>query len=515
MSEQTELATNEVEHKNGSHLIAKNKDNHPKIIDSIVFLLTDMRMYAYRFYGEFGQYINYKEDNSCPTAGVTYHGGKLYMVWNRKFLDGLTQKQALFLYLHEISHLLGNCHKRVEYNGLNHQYANIAHDMVINSNLLEDPSLKDFVQMIEGGYVSPKKYDGQRILEPIYSFLQEHDEKVEQKRKENEKNQQQKPQNGDNKKDEEQEKGQKQKGKGEDQDDDQNDDQGGDQPSDKDSDQQGDGQGQGQPDPNAQGEGNGNGQPDPKNPLTGDQEIPRDENGAVNDMPDDKKYKEYGENGQTIDVHFDPKNKLEKELLERISKDITEKLKNRGLVNANIQKMIDSLERKPNNWLSQLKRWIVGAKGIGNYTKTFKKANKYNLEGFRGKRKNAIVFDVILDTSGSMTDDIPKVLGTILRDGIVCNVIQIDTKVQSDTLISSPKDLKLIVLKGFGGTVLQPAIDYIVAKKQQKRPCVIMTDGYTDELDIRGIGDKVIILTTGVQPPIVGTNFRLIDCSEY
>ena len=483
------------EHKNGSHLVAKNKDNHPKLIDAIVFLLTDMRMYSYRFYGEFGQYINYKEDNSIPTAGVTYHKGKLYMVWNRKFCDNLTKSEALFLFLHEISHLLGNCHKRIEYNGLNHQYSNIAHDMVINTNLIEDNSLKDFISMIKGGYVVPKKYEGERILEPIYNFLQEHDENVEKERqkKESQKPKQQ-PQKGDE--DEDGEKQDGQGGKGEEE-------------SDEHGDQQGDGQGKGEP-CDEQGDGQGGGYP-----LTGNSDVPLDENGAVGDLPEDKKYKEYGENGQTIDVHFDPKNKLEKELMERIAKDITEKLKNRGLVTGDIQRMLDSLERKPNNWLAQLKRCIVGAKGIGNHSKTYRRANRVGVEGLRGRRKNAIVFDVILDTSGSMTDDIPKVLGTILRNGIVCNIVQIDTKVQSDTLIQNPRDLRNIELKGFGGTVLQPAIDYIIEKKQIKRPCVIMTDGYTDNLDIRGIGDKVIILTTGVVPPLTGSNYKVIDCSTY
>ena len=138
----------------------------------------------------------------------------------------------------------------------------------------------------------------------------------------------------------------------------------------------------------------------------------------------------------------------------------------------------------------------------------------FDLEGFSGN-----AFDVILDTSGSMSNDmsndIPKVLEKILRDGIVYNIIQIDTEVQSDTVISKQSDLKNIVLSGFGGTFLQPAIDYIISKKQEKRPCFIITDGYTDQLDIRGIGDEVIILTTGVTPPLVGSNYRVIDCSDY
>jgi predicted metal-dependent peptidase len=480
---EVEVLLPENAHKNGSHLVATKK-KHPLLDKAIVFLLTDINTFNYRFFGEFGQYIDYTESDKVPTAGVIYKKGRLMMMWNRSFLDGLNEKQVLFLFLHEIAHLLGNWHKRVEYNGLQGNYANIAHDMVINTNILEDDGLKDYVQMIEGGYVVPDSYDGEKIMEPIYEFLLNHDKKVDEERKKQEEKEKEKEEKGDQDSDED---GEKEDGQGE-------------QPSDEDGDQEG-----------GQGQGNGKG----KNPLTNQDMPPMDKNGGVGDLPKDRKYNEYGENGQTLDIHFDPSNPIEKELLEKISKDIHEKLKARGVMSDQVERMLDGLERQPNNWLSQLKRCITGAKGLGTYSKTFKQQNRYGIEGFRGKRKNAIVFNVILDTSGSMIADIPKVLGTILRDGLQCNIVQIDTEVQSDTLISSQKDLKLINLKGFGGTVLQPAIDYIAAKKEEARPCVIMTDGYTDTLDITGIREKVIVLTTGIEPTMIGTNYKMIDCSDY
>lgn len=466
------------------NVINKISGIHPKIEKSIVLFLSNMSLYDFRFFGEFGTYINYEESKDIPTAGVFYRNGKIFMAWNKDFLDSLPQEQATFLYLHEISHLLGNCHKRVEYNNLNHKYANIAHDMVINTSLIEDTQLKDHIQMIPKGFVIPDKYEGDSILEPIYAFIREHDNKA----------QDQKDQKDDNQQD--QDKDDKEKGQGQ-------------------GDQGQGGQGQENQD-GVQGQG-GQGQGKGNNPLTDniDDDIPTKEHGGVGDLPEDRMYVDQGKDGQTMDVHFDPKNKIEKEMLEKAAKDITEKLKNRGLMTSSVERILGNLEKKPNNWLNQLKRWITGAKGIGSYSKTFKRSNRYGIEGLRGKRKDSIVFDVILDTSGSMTDDIPKVLGTILRDGIMCNIVQIDTQVQSDTVISSPKDLKNINLKGFGGTVLQPAIDYIGEKKQQARPLVIMTDGYTDHLDVSKIRDKVVVLTTGVQPPISGGNVKFVDCSLY
>ena len=515
------------------NVINKMSGIHPKIEKAIVLFLSNMELYDFRFFGEFGTYINYEESTEIPTAGVFYRNGKIFMAWNRKFVDALPQEQATFLYLHEISHLLGNCHKRVEYNNLNHKYANIAHDMVINSSLIDDPQLKNHIQMIPKGFVIPDNYDGEKILEPIYAYIREHDKKAQeqkdQKEQQSKGKEQEQQQQSNGKQDDQQE--DQQSGGQEESEDQQNQDgqdgqggQGGNQESDQDgqdgngNDQDGKngnggkgGQGQGGEPDGQGGEGSGS------NPLTDNvsDDIPTKEHGGIGDLPQDRMYVDQGKDGQTMDVHFDPKNKIEKEMLEKAAKDITEKLKNRGLISASVERILGNLEKKPNNWLNQLKRWITGVKGIGNYTKTFKRQNRYGIEGLRGKRKDAIVFDVILDTSGSMLGDIEKVLGTILRDGIMCNIVQIDTKVQSDTVISSPRELKLIELKGFGGTILQPAIDYIGEKKQQPRPLVIMTDGYTDHLDVSKIRDKVVVLTTGVNPPISGGNVRYIDCSLY
>ena len=373
--------------------------------------------------------------------------------------------------------------------------------------------------MIPKGFVVPDNYEGDKILEPIYAYLREHDEKAQAKKDQKEKEQQKS--GSDDKKEQQDQDG---NGDQEQQDQDGN---GGQEQQDQDGnggqeqqDQDGSG-GQGQDGNGGQGQDGNGGQgqqgQDGTNPLTDNvsNDIPTKEHGGIGDLPEDRMYVDQGKDGQTMDVHFDPKNKIEKEMLEKAAKDITEKLKNRGLISSSVERILGNLEKKPNNWLNQLKRWITGVKGIGNYTKTFKRQNRYGIEGLRGKRKDAIVFDVILDTSGSMTNDIPKVLGTILRDGITCNIVQIDTQVQSDTVISSPRELKNINLKGFGGTILQPAIDYIGEKKQQPRPLVIMTDGYTDHLDISKIRDKVVVLTTGVNPPISGGNVRFIDCSLY
>jgi len=48
---------------------------------------------------------------------------------------------------------------------------------------------------------------------------------------------------------------------------------------------------------------------------------------------------------------------------------------------------------------------------------------------------------------------------------------------------------------------------------------VILTDGYTDSLDLTGVKGKVLVLSTGVECPVVETSSKLkqiiIDKTQY
>ena len=49
LEQKPEVVFAESEDRNGSHLVKQNKSNHPKIIKAIVFLLSDVRLFNYRF----------------------------------------------------------------------------------------------------------------------------------------------------------------------------------------------------------------------------------------------------------------------------------------------------------------------------------------------------------------------------------------------------------------------------------------------------------------------------------
>ena len=101
-----------------------------------------------------------------------------------------------------------------------------------------------------------------------------------------------------------------------------------------------------------------------------------------------------------------------------------------------------------------------------------------------------------------MGGDFERVLSYIFQNDIHINLIQIDTKVKAVENIKNKRDLQKMVIHGLGGTVLQPAVDYVIdpVNKISKFNTVILTDGYTDSLNFSECLHKVLILTTGTVP---------------
>ena len=80
-----------------SQIIYK-KGEHKKFTDLIVMLLSSNVM---PYYAEFNTFINFYESSNMPTCGVNVTNEGMNFYWNRKFVDNLDNKEALFLLLHE------------------------------------------------------------------------------------------------------------------------------------------------------------------------------------------------------------------------------------------------------------------------------------------------------------------------------------------------------------------------------------------------------------------------------
>jgi predicted metal-dependent peptidase len=97
-----------------------------------------------------------------------------------------------------------------------------------------------------------------------------------------------------------------------------------------------------------------------------------------------------------------------------------------------------------------------------------------------GRRREGWMLNVIVDTSGSMAEEIPRALGAIADfcDAVAVDqirLLQCDVTVTSDELLS-PSELAQFTISGYGGSDLTPAMERL-ASDPHVRAVAIITDG--------------------------------------
>ncbi len=132
-------------------------------------------------------------------------------------------------------------------------------------------------------------------------------------------------------------------------------------------------------------------------------------------------------------------------------------------------------------WELALQRWI---ESVAPGDRTFSRASRRDAQRtdvvLPGRRREGWILNVVLDTSGSMTDEIPPVLGTIAEfcDAAAVDqvrLLQCDAALTSDELLG-PHELAERRIEGYGGSDLSPALRYL-AGDQHVRAVVVITDG--------------------------------------
>jgi predicted metal-dependent peptidase len=99
--------------------------------------------------------------------------------------------------------------------------------------------------------------------------------------------------------------------------------------------------------------------------------------------------------------------------------------------------------------------------------------------------------------------ELEKLLGMVISANIAINLVQCDTEVKDVKTYTNTKKLKSgLQVKGGGGTNIQPAIDFIKKSKYKSFPILILTDGYTDDLDFGTTPG--IVVTTDAEPKVIG-----------
>ena len=157
----------------------------------------------------------------------------------------------------------------------------------------------------------------------------------------------------------------------------------------------------------------------------------------------------------------------------------------RGLVPGATKQNVDALRglyRTP--WQLALQRWMESvAPGERTFTRPSRRETGTADVVLPGRLRQGWLLNVVLDTSASMTDDLPRALGAI---GAFCDaagvdqvrLVQCDAAVTADAFVE-PADLARHAIAGYGGSDLAPALEHL-ADDARTRAVVVLTDGDVD-----------------------------------
>lgn len=510
-----------IDNKNIKHesQIRYKKGESERITSLIVMMLSSNTQ---PYYAELLTFINYYESTNIPTLGVNINKQGMNMYWNRKFIDKLLDSELLFILIHECFHLLFDHTKRSIF--YNKELANIAQDQIINTIIVEDivkkvnnklgntnkitiPTYHDeYFKDDDGndrldkdgnkiknplykknmGLFIPKEYKGEHIFENLYEWLKEQYEDYKQRKEQNQKSSDNKK--GDSKNNQSGDNQQSSDG------------QSGDSKSQSDDNKQ---SSDGQSGKSKNKQSSGNGQPNEPTDSFGNPSYGNNGQPDVDCNSLDSLFDSFDKGEQlTLDSHLS--DEVSEDARKSIVGDFMQRLKNRGLVSADIEQTLNKLRKTKKNYLKEIKR--VASNHIMGTTKrkSITRPNRRGIEGIKGKKKFKNCINCILDTSGSMTGSFEKVLSYIFQNDIQINLISIDTVVKGFDIIKNKRELQSYNIKGGGGTILQPAIDYISddSNKINKYNNIILTDGYVDFLKFGNLRGTTLILTTGISPKI-------------
>jgi predicted metal-dependent peptidase len=157
-------------------------------------------------------------------------------------------------------------------------------------------------------------------------------------------------------------------------------------------------------------------------------------------------------------------------------------------------------------WEVVLQRWM---ESVAPADRTFVRPSRRGADRsdvvLPGRRRQGWMLTVILDTSGSMIEEIPRALGAIADfcEAVAVDqirLLQCDVAVTSDETVS-PTELAQFQVTGFGGSDLTPAME-LLAADPQVRAAAIITDG-----DVQFPADPVPFAVLWVLPPTGSAGF--------
>ncbi len=205
--------------------------------------------------------------------------------------------------------------------------------------------------------------------------------------------------------------------------------------------------------------------------------------------------------GQYMDVHMD--DNVPEEMREAMVREVTDRLEARGFSTDNVTATLNKLQKKRKDYLKEIKRSVSNVIFGTRKMKTIVKPHRRGISGLKGHRKVKTKINVILDTSGSMGGQgtFERVLSFVYQNDIEINFIQGDTQVKWVENFKKKRGLETMKIHGLGGTILQPSVDYVV-DNYNDCSTVILSDGYTDTLDLSKHNGKVLVISVGTEIPL-------------
>ena len=477
------------------------KNIHEKLLNGIQTMLIDTKINL-PYYGEFNLHVSFHEQDSIGTCAVNVTSKGMNFYYSPKFLENMSQKEVNFITLHEDFHLLFNHPRRTITGQYDHKLSNIAQDMIINHVIWEDipHAFVEIPKSPDGKNMAlfvPKEYTGKLIFEELYEWLKEEKDKWQKEQKQNSQCQ---SCNGSGKKSDQKGDGQKSDGEGK-----------GDKKDEKGS---GSGSGDGQPQdekcPDCDGTGNEGGKDSSGKPSYGPYGKNPSKDGDSLDTWSKEQIFQDMENGsgEYLDKHIG--DDVPEELRDAMVKDVMERLAARGLSAGSVETTLNKLRKKRKDYLREIKRAVSNMIFGTVKERTIVKPNRKGISGLKGARKVKTKINVILDTSGSMGGQgtFERVLNYVFRNDIEINFIESDTEIKWVENIKNAKKLQSLPIKGLGGTVMQTGIDYVVENFNEFNT-VLLTDGYTDSLDLSRLKGRLLIISVGVKVPISRTNGKV------
>jgi predicted metal-dependent peptidase len=132
-------------------------------------------------------------------------------------------------------------------------------------------------------------------------------------------------------------------------------------------------------------------------------------------------------------------------------------------------------------WQMALQTWLEGVvPGERTFVRPSRRGADRHDVVLPGRRRHAWMLNVVLDTSGSMSEEIPRALGAIADfcDAAAVDdirLVQCDTEVTSDEVLT-PSALAAYEVSGYGGSDLTPAM-LALAEDPRVTAAIVITDG--------------------------------------